>query len=135
MCQAPQYLCSSINWIWSSFPKRVYQQRLSTFIAKSMQRRISTFHSHRTGVRKLIEKHGKVSSVTIPTLFLDIPTLLPRAPSSKKPFTTGIGGDLDLKSSLETALSLHPATRTAFVITGASAHDRFLDAVAGMRTL
>jgi signal transduction histidine kinase len=31
---------------------------------------------------------------------------------------------------METALSLHPATRTAFVITGASAHDRFLDAVA-----
>ncbi len=114
------------------FPNESYQQRFfDLFRDKYANKHIDLFIRIAQSAQKLVEKYGKNIFSDTPTLFLETANPLPQAPSFKKePFTTGILGDLDIKSSLETALSLHPATKTAFVIAGASQHDRFLEAVA-----
>jgi len=114
------------------FPTESYQQRLSDlYREKYAEKHIDLFIRIGPGAEKLIEKYGKDIFSNIPTLLLETANPLPRARRfEKEPLKTGIVADLDLGSSLETALSLHPATRTAFVINGASAHDRFLEAVA-----
>ena len=114
------------------FPNESYQQRLfDLYRDKYAEKKIDLLIRIAQGAEKIIEKYGKDLFTNIPTLFLETANPLPQAPRFKtEPFTTGIVGDLDLKSSLETALSLHPATKSAFVITGAAAHDRFLEKAA-----
>lgn len=114
------------------FSDELYQQRLfDLYREKYTRKNIDLIVRVGKGPEKLIRQYGDGVFNNIPTLFLEYRNLFSETqPLIREPFTTGIVGDLDPKSSLETALSLHPASRTAFVITGTSADDRFFETLA-----
>lgn len=113
------------------FHSESYHRRLfDLYREKYAEKKIDLVILVGRGASEAVDKHGQDLFSNISTLILRYANPFSQTPSFNKPFATGIFADLDVKGSLETALSLQPATRTVFVISGASADDQYYEAIA-----
>ncbi len=113
------------------FPEKHYLQAQFDFIKKKYTKeRMDLFIPVGPGILPLISRYLSPDFDEIPTVFIEFRGGYPdRPPIDRKPNMTGLITAPDLKKTFGMALSLHPGTREAFVITGSAPMDRFLESV------
>ena len=114
------------------FPEKHNLQAQCDFIKKKYTReRMDLFIPMGRGILSLISKYLSPDFDEIPTVFIELRAGYPDSPPiDRKPNMTGLIAQPDFKKTFEAALSLHPGTTQAFIITGSSANDRFLESIA-----
>jgi len=111
----PQHLRAQMDFLQRKFTK----EKLDLLISFSPR------------TQRLIFQYPTPALDKVPTLFLKISTGLPSAPPiDRKPNATGIISEFQFPKTFEKALSLQTGTREAFIITGSSPFDRFLESAA-----
>jgi PAS domain S-box-containing protein len=113
------------------FPEKHDIQAQFEFIQKKYAReKIDLFIPMGPGILSLISQYLSPRFDEIPTVFIEFRSGYPDAPPiDRKPNMTGLIAEPDYKKTFEAALSLHPGTTQAFIITGSSPSDRFLESI------
>jgi PAS domain S-box-containing protein len=111
----------------SRFPDEEYQKQLfDLYTKKYSTKKIDVCLAVTQGIESMLAKYGKELFDGVPTIFIELPSIPGQAPPYfRRPNTTGILMDLDLKKNLETALSLYPDAANVYLVTGTSRADQF----------
>ena len=117
------------------FPEKHHLQAKFEFIQKKYTReKMDLFIPAGPGILSLISQYLNPIFDGIPTIFMELRSGYPDYPDplpiNRKLNATGLIAELDYKKTFEAALLLHPGTTHAFIITGSSATDRFMESIA-----
>ena len=114
------------------FPDKSQIRAQINFIKKKYTReKMDLLISIGPDVLLLISQYLSPDFDTVPTIFVRFRSKYSDAPLiDRKPNMTGLVVEVDPKKTLETALSLHPATTEAFIITGSAPSDRVFESIA-----
>jgi len=114
------------------FPDKSQIRAQINFIKKKYTReKMDLLISIGPDVLLLISQYLSPDFDTVPTIFVRFRSKYSDAPLiDRKPNMTGLVVEVDPQKTLETALSLHPATTEAFIITGSAPSDRVFESIA-----
>ena len=113
------------------FPDESYQNRFFDLLCdKYKNKPIDLWIGIGHGMAELIDRSGKDLLHEVPAVLMGYQDPVRGAPFPEdRPRTTGVVADLDIKKTLDLAVSLQPETRKAFVVSGASPSDRWFEKV------
>ncbi len=114
------------------FPEKQHFQAKIDFINKQYTRkRMDLFIVVGPKSLNLISEHPSFKFDETPVVCLGVWVRVPDSPPiDRKKGMTGIIAEPEYEKTFETALSLHPDTKEAIIITGWSPYDRFLESIA-----
>ncbi len=114
------------------FPDKSQIRAQIDFMRKKYTReKMDLFIPFGPGYLYLVSQNPNLNFGEIPTLFVEFQTGLPDSPPiDRKKGMTGMIVEPHFKKTFEIALSLHPGTTGAFIITGSSPFDRLLESIA-----
>jgi PAS domain S-box-containing protein len=114
------------------FPDKQHLRTQIDFIRETYTReKMDLLISIGPDIIPLISKYLRPVFDDVPTVFIRFRSGYPDdLPIDRKPNMTGLIVEVNPKKTFETALSLHPATTEAFVITGSAPADRVLESIA-----
>jgi PAS domain S-box-containing protein len=113
------------------FPEKQHLRAQIDFIKKKYTReKMDLFILFFQGYSYLTSQHPSFDFDDTPVISMELRSDLPGSPPiDRKKGMTGIMVELEFKKTVETALSLHPGIKEAYVITGSSPFDRVLESV------
>ena len=114
------------------FPDKSQIRAQINFIKKKYTReKMDLLISIGPDILLLISQYLSPDFDTVPTIFVRFRSKYSDAPLiDRKPNMTGLVAEVDPEKTLETALSLHPATTEAFIITGSAPSDLVFESIA-----